>query len=385
MKRSPFGKFAIGHLALAASLPAVLLTAPLLSGPADAAPAAYAPRLEATTDTDTAVRDYWTPERIQGARNLDLKVTGVLRHGPPHALSRGARQVVPGGLPTVGYDPDEAVTLPAMSHTETQPGVRPNLTGSSGLPFTTNRLYPAKDVYKSFPYGAVGHLFFTTPQGNFQCSASVIRSSVIATAGHCVADGAGNYYSNWLFIPAQNGSLEPYGSWTWASASTTSAWWGGGGTVPNEQDDAVIVLAQKKYHGALHNIGDITGYFGYEYNAGAPNALSQLGYPCNLDSCSDPVATYTQAAQGPNNNYVWGTASFGGASGGPEVQDFGIAPSGTPAETLGGNIVVSSTSFTYTASGVDEDGGSAFYAPGQNGEYTFGDLINWACSTAGHC
>ncbi len=365
---------------LASAIPAGLLA---LAAPAAAQTHAMAPPVAAPADTDTAVRSYWTPERLRGARNLDLRVTGTLRHARP-APSHAQPQIVHGALPTVAYDENEAVTLPDMA---AQPGAvrtNPNLVGGSGAPFTTNKLYPVKDIYKAFPYGAIGHLFFTTPNGNFQCSASVIRASVIATAGHCVADGLGNYYSNWLFIPAQNGSVEPYASWTWSNADTTSSWWAGGGTVPNDQDDALIILAPQKYHGAVHRIGDITGYFGYEFNTPLPTALTQIGYPCNLDGCSDPVATYTQALQGPTNNFQFGTASFGGASGGPEVQDFGVAPSGVPAETLGGNIVVSSTSFTYLAANYDEDGASIFYAPGQNGEYTFGDLINWACG-AGAC
>lgn len=365
-------------LLLASAIPALAFS-PTASAQTLAAPA---PQVQATADTDLAVRAYWTPERLRGARNLDLRVTGLLPHGR-NVSPKGPRVTVHGGLPTVAFDESESVTLPNM-HADASPQARPNLVGGSGAPFTTNRLYPVKDVYKSFPYATVGHLFFSTPSGNFQCSASVVRASVIATAGHCVADGSGHYYNNWMFIPAQNGSAEPYGAWTWSNADTTSAWWTGGGSVPNEQDDALIILAPKTYHGAVHRIGDITGYLGYEFNAPLPTAMSQLGYPCNLDSCSDPVATYTQPLQGPTNNYVFGSASFGGASGGPEIQDFGVAPSGVPAETLGGNILISSLSFLYTATGYDEDGASILYAPGQNGEWTFGDLINWACS-AGAC
>jgi hypothetical protein len=261
--------------------------------------------------------------------------------------------------------------------------------GSSGLPFTTNRLYPQNDtvLYKVFPYSTIGQLYFTEPGGDYVCTASVIRRNVIATAGHCVANGSGTYYNNWMFVPAENGTKAPFGTWTWAAADTTTDWWSGGGTVPNAQDDALIVLNQQKVNGKgkLKSLGDVTGWLGYEYNAGLPTAITQIGYPCNLDSCVDPVATYAQDNSGPTNNFQWGTASFGGASGGPEIQDFGQAPSGVPSETLGGNIVVSSTSYTYTTSGVDEDGGSIFYAPGQNGTSNFGDLINWACGFANAC
>jgi V8-like Glu-specific endopeptidase len=352
--------------------------------------AAPAPNLAATQDTDAAVRAYWTPERLRNAKPLALSLSGPLRHGHASNISTGARQTFQGAFPTEVDDGTLAMKLFDLPEGNTQTQrTRAPITGSSGLPFTTNRLYPQNDtvLYKAYPYATIGQLYFTEPGGDYVCSASVIRNSVIATAGHCVADGAGHYYTNWYFVPAENGSQAPYGGWTWSNADTTSSWWNGGGTVPNDQDDALIILAPQKINGKgkVKAIGAVTGYLGYEFNAPLPTAITQIGYPCNLDSCVDPVATYAQNNSGPNNNFQWGTASFGGASGGPEIQDFGQAPSGVPSETLGGNIVVSSTSYTYTTAGVDEDGGSVFYAPGQNGEYTFGDLINWACSQPGAC
>ena len=120
-------------------------------------------------------------------------------------------------------------------------------------------------------------------------------------------------------------------------------------------------------------IGQVTGYLGYEYNA-EPSHLSQLGYPCNLDTtfgdCVEhPIrssAGRSRVFAGPNNNFEWGSAAFGGASGGPEIQDFGQQPlhvSGSPPnELFGGNILISSTSYTYSTS-VQVDGGSILAAP----------------------
>jgi hypothetical protein len=361
-----------------------LTLSPLLLAPSAAGAAPLPPSLTAYPGSDDAVRAYWTPERIANAKSADIVPSGPVHRGHAATVVKGARQIVHGAFPTEEYDFSLATKLFDESLLPRAPGARAPLLGSGNLPYTTNRLYPQNDkvLYKVYPYATVGHLFFTEPSGNFQCTASVIRLSTIATAGHCVSDGAGHYYTNWMFIPAQNGTQAPFGTWTWANAITTSAWFTGGGGVPNEQDDAIIILNQKKYKKVLHKIGDLTGYLGYEFNTPLPTAISQLGYPCNLDSCSDPVATYSQETAGPTNNFQWGTASFGGASGGPEIQDFGQAPSGVPAETLGGNIVVSSTSYTYSST-TEVDGASIFYAPGQNSEYTFGDDINFACANGG--
>ena len=108
-------------------------------------------------------------------------------------------------------------------------------------------------------------------------------------------------------------------------------------------------------------IGQVTGYLGFEYNAAFPTHLTQLGYPCNLDTSSGncvtsiqfgPVRDNSEVFSGPSNNFEWGSAEFGGASGGPEIQDFGQQPlhvSGTPpSEVLGGNILISSLSYVYT-------------------------------------
>jgi V8-like Glu-specific endopeptidase len=373
----------LGLHILAAALPAIAAHAQSVD-----ASGGRAPQVVASPDADTALRDYWTADRLAHAKNLDLLV--AKRLSPVHAprLTKGAQQVVHGGLPTAAYDPELALELPgSIAHPEGAGLARPRLTGTSGQPFTTNKLYPnsISSIPRAYPYGTVGHLFFTEPSGDYQCSASVVRANVIATAGHCVADGNGHYYTNWVFFPAESGASKPFGMWTWANADTTSAWWSGGGGVPNEQDDALIILKTRTIGGVVHRVGDYTGYLGYEFNAPTTNAITQLGYPCNLDGCSDPVATYAQVSAGPTNTFLWGSATQGGGSGGPEIQDFGQAPSGVPSETLGGNILVASFSFYYTASGFLEDGASIFYAPGQNGEYTFGDLINWACTNTTNC
>jgi hypothetical protein len=373
-------------LMLGAALPAMLLAS---AGHTAQAAATAAPHFVAPPGTDAQVLDYWTPDRLKAAKPMRLHIAGAPRHGQLAHVSKSARQTFQGAFPTEPYDQDQATQLfdTTQDQSQTRPGVKAPLLGSGGVPFTTNRVYPLgdKQLPKVFPYATFGHLFFTINGSPFVCSASVIRANVIATAGHCVNDGNGNYYANWLFVPAENNGAAPYGKWTWADADTTSSWYFGGGAVPNDQDDAVIVLNENKVRGQYHRIGDLVGYLGYEFNAPLPTAITQIGYPCNLDNCADPVAAYSQDTAGPTNNFQWGTASFGGASGGPEIQDFGQAPSGVPSETLGGNIVVSSTSYTYTDSGVDIDGGSVFYAPGQNGEYTFGDLINWACSFSNAC
>jgi V8-like Glu-specific endopeptidase len=349
-----------------------------------------APRAEAA-ETLT----YWTAERLKVAKPKSLTPTTTFSRSTAEAATpTGPGGGLAGAAPSVSHDESLAIKLYDVPDTESElmlpPAASPTAVGTAKYPYTINRLYPTvgnttSNIYTIYPYQTVGQLFFTEPSGDFVCSASVIRLSVIATAGHCVADGKGHFYTHWLFIPALHAGVAPYGSWNWAQVFVAGPWWNGGGAVPNRQDDALIVLQQ---NGSNQKIGQLTGYLGFEYNAPLPTHLTQLGYPCNLDGCNDPVQNYAQVYSGPNNNFEWGTAAFGGASGGPQVQDFGQKPSGGPPpnEAFGGNVLISSTSYTYGAA-AQVDGGSILAAPGQFGGSlnTFGDLINAACATAGNC
>src|SRR4029453_2045217 len=82
--------------------------------------------------------------------------------------------------------------------------VTPQWYGTSGARFTSSRLIPATTTTdQAYPYPVIGKLFFTIPgAGNYVCSAAVISYRLIATAGHCVASGNGDYYTNFSFVPA---------------------------------------------------------------------------------------------------------------------------------------------------------------------------------------
>lgn len=382
----------------AAGAAAALAMLAVSAGDPNLARAADGAVLTAKTTDTAATLAYWTPERLKSAQPKLAVSARSFQPSAGVAAPTGPTLVVQGAPPSLAYDPSwgEQLYIPdEEGGLNNDLGLRPQAVGTTGqrYPYTIDRLYPTagnatSNIYSFYPYAVVGQLFFTEPSGNFVCSASVIRESVIATAGHCVSDGKGHFYTNWLFVPAEFSGAAPFGQWNWAQVWVAGPWFTGGGTVPNQQDDALIVLAPNAQG---QKIGQLTGYLGYEYNAAFPTHLTQLGYPCNLDSCSDPIQDNSQVFSGPSNNFEWGTAAFGGASGGPEIQDFGQQPShanGTPpTENFGGNILISSTSYLYTNTNVQVDGGSILAAPGQFGGSlrTFGDLLNAACATAGNC
>jgi len=75
----------------------------------------------------------------------------------------------------------------------------------------------------------------------------------------------GNFFTNWVFVPALSFGKAPYGKWNWNQVVVTNNWHFGGGGVPNIQDDALIVLNNKTLKGVTGPIGDFVGFFGFEF------------------------------------------------------------------------------------------------------------------------
>ena len=74
---------------------------------------------------------------------------------------------------------------------------------------------------------AHGKVFFTDGGVNYVCSGTALvssNSSVVWTAGHCVNEGPGGFYTNFLFVPAYRDGLAPYGRFAGSTLVTTSGW-----------------------------------------------------------------------------------------------------------------------------------------------------------------
>ncbi len=359
------------------------------------APATEAARVDATS--------YWTNQALRQAQPMELPtpeetetqwempkgfeleapaLNGEFREGDSDGGS--PPEIDPGETlrRQLDYDPDTSETaLPQAG-----PEMGPEATSSFGAYFTTKRVTPDSTT-TAFPYRTVGKLFFRDPRtgANSVCSAAVIKPRLVATAGHCVTSPSSTpanryFYTNFLFVPAFNNGAAPYGSWTSSQQWVLNAWHQSNGTVPNAGDIAILVMRDQLVNGVPRRIGAITGWLGWQVNALSRNHLTLLGYPCNLDSCAKMQETSAAAfAAGGNNTFIYGSASRGGHSGGPWVQDFGVAPAGAAPGLLGRNLLVGITSYGPNATEPKYLGASNF---GQS----FIDLLTAACNaTAGNC
>ena len=342
----------------------------------------YVGKSAPSEQAESSVQAYWTPERLASARPIGPTLS---RNPVPRYSSKptAGGENSPGEPPRItGKAAQEfAATVPFGGNAEPDDGVAPEMTSSSGYYFTTHRVTTPQS--NGYPYITTGKLFFRDPRtmGNFVCTASVIRQRMLSTAGHCVAKPstvpANRYFfDNFLFVPALNGATQPFGSWTWQHVWTTTAWINSTGSVPHANDIGMIEMVDK----AGKKIWEFTGFLGFFTGGLAPNHLTVLGYPCNLDSCTRMQRTDSQSFAGSNSTAVIGSAMRGGSSGGPWIQDFGSTPTSSPAITgLGANYQRGNTSYGPIATEPKYQGASIWGAAWVN-------MKNAACARrAGNC
>jgi hypothetical protein len=210
-----------------------------------------------STQSAKSVQDYWTPARRKAAK----------------AVAQPEQR--PGVVAPV-----QSTKLPAKSAAGTQPAkaAKAAKATDSAAGVTDVSQSQVWTAHGRMPASTVGKLYFSTAGGNAECTASVVASgnhSMIWTAGHCVTDGAGHWYSNFLFVPDYYNGNWPYGSWAWKSASTPTAYFNGG----NLDFDLAAISLWPQSNG--RKVADVTGSQGYKFNFGYAFYAYDFGYPYN--------------------------------------------------------------------------------------------------------
>jgi V8-like Glu-specific endopeptidase len=144
-----------------------------------ASPASAGPNLHRNSESPAWVRAYWTKERMENARPMD-------------PVANGARKEKKGKPPSGGGGGTRAASVEVSSVT----GV---LT-------------------------AHGKVFFSDGGVNYVCSGTALVGDVVWTAGHCVNQGPGQYYTNFLFVPAYRDGVAPLGQFPAPTLITTDGW-----------------------------------------------------------------------------------------------------------------------------------------------------------------
>jgi hypothetical protein len=199
---------------------------------------------------------YWTKERMADAKPLVVQPSKAERR----AVERTATRAPAGSQ----------VSVPPVSGrlaSTTSPLAR----AAAGLarPYTN---LPDRLNVKVFFTKALG--------GNFVCSGTVVNSAtkrMVATAGHCVSDGAGRFHRNVVVVPAYSSRFSgsgdaPYGQWTARTLTTTTSWHNTG----NFKQDVGIIVTNDR---AGQRIVNLLGGQGTRFNASRNQSFRSYGYP----------------------------------------------------------------------------------------------------------
>ncbi|MFJ6199252.1 trypsin-like serine peptidase [Micromonospora sp. NPDC092111] len=230
------------------------------------------------------VTDFWTPERMASAVDLDFPKSA-------HAAGTPSRAPIPTG-------PAGAVAP-----------VAPSISGGGARTLLNEAQ-------------TVGKVYFTVPGGGTaSCSASTVASAkrrLVVTAGHCVHQGSGGqWYTNWQFVPRYRNGVRPFGTFVAGSLSTRAAW---ANSSSYAEDMGIAVMSNGGIYGA--KVVDTVGGNGLRWNWGYTVAVTALGYPSNLGGGESQYFCQGTTWDAGGQEIRMSCNMTYGSSGGPWLQEY---------------------------------------------------------------
>lgn len=279
-----------------------------------------------------ATASYWTLEKRTSAKPMELLEAVGFPVSPASFQPPG-----PPGSVTGTLSGDQSALLGEMSEPETSvdpDGVygelEPKIFGGTtwySYPGPHTRYFP-KFGNNFYPHRTLGKLFFSDGISNYVCSGAAVvcpgDQDLVMTAGHCCSDGAGSFYTGFLFVPACVGSgcaTAPYGVWDWESVTVLTAWHTSGDSARD------VCWLKVQPNASSQQLHQVVGSLGMAWNQTQPVHYHQTGWPAaapfngsrlvfEVGSTMDLDGTYT-----PNTLGV-GSGLTGGSSGGAWIKDY---------------------------------------------------------------
>ena len=282
---------------------------------------------------------YWTTERMLNAKPYPYNaIPGEAP--PPGSISEdeisGAPGAEKGGLPgqtSVLMSDDD---FDALAYTGAF-GADDVASAADGYdyppPHTT--FFVLNSLYGTYPYKAIGKVFFSLSGSNYVCSGSAVGNKAVLTAGHCVSDGGKKVWAtNWTFVPAYKNGAKPYGTWPAFWMTTFTAWLNSG-----QWGRDVGFAAVTNQNGKT--LAKTVGYLGFAWNYSRKQHWNVFGYPSAspwdgqwmVETQASLASIYT--APNPDTTGV-GTSQRPGFSGGPWILKF--VPGSTGANNYANGV-----------------------------------------------
>jgi V8-like Glu-specific endopeptidase len=305
-----------------------------------------------------SVESYWTAERLASAIPMPLPkldpATAAFNSAeppsnlPPRVLPATPPKIAPRATVSANGTGQSQPTVEMLEHGEAAPENLAAAQGNFNYEFPFNN-FQVPNV-NTWPYSAVGKLFFTIPPGasepagNYVCSGSVFFDShTVITARHCMYDyPTGKAYSNFVFFPAWNNGPNPayHNGWTVRALWT---WVGNAATM--DFDIGFLQLNDATGFGCNGSSGTLpiwnyTGSLGAWIfgNVGQYATIQEdlFGYPqaapFNGNTMfQDEAIVGTTNPNGTANIVELGNPQTGGTSGGPWI--VGLDPNSAPNGT----------------------------------------------------
>lgn len=293
---------------------------------------------------------YWTKERMMNAKPAPMPAMGGApedhmsgKQGKgeqdPGAGEPGQMEGMDGDASSVLMSGDEGEAMAMAGAIDLQADDIQTLTHVP--PHVTT--YVPTSYYPYQPWRTIGKVFFSDGVYNYVCSGSSIGGRAVLTAGHCVSNGGGTWYSNWRFVPRYLAGSAPDGVWSAAFLSAFGAWH----TTGNLCRDVGFAITNNQ---AGLKLSQKVGALGFAWNYSQWQNFNMFGYPAAAP-WNGQYMVHTEASTAelasPNGctPYVKGigTTQTGGTSGGPWILNYAPFTVGNVNHANGVN------SFVYTA------------------------------------
>ena len=189
---------------------------------------------------------------------------------------------------------------------------------------------------------AAGKIFFTLGGTDYVCSGAAVASAnadVAVTAGHCAADGSGNWATNWTFVPGYSNGNAPYGSYTARRYFVAGQWTS---SANEDYDVAFVALNTASIGGTPTHAVSAVGGLGVAFGS-QPGRAFAFGYPAEPPYNGEQLY-YCAGGTSPDPYHATSDTGLNcamteGSSGGPWLSGFNAS--------AGIGTVTSVSSFKY--------------------------------------